>query len=400
MISTIATHPSSVLVEVVGDLEEVLVQFLVVLQSAGTPGTPNNASQTGGLFQSTGSGGGIFGTRSNTGTSPGGSFSTGGQTISQTGFGPPSFQNKTGGFGSSPPAFGTAPSFGGAPTFGGSPTFGSPGKVFGSASPTSGLDFPTSVAVDPQNGKMFWADAGISPKIEIAWMDGSKRKPLVTEQIRLPSGLTIDYARDHSLYWVDTKLNNIEVIRQDGSNRATILRGEKLHHPLSLDVFENNLYWTNRDLGEVVKQDKFGRGLAVVLVRNLINPTGVKTSEPPLHAPRICKCQNGYCEEDKNGDLYCNCFPEFRGQFCDIYIQRARVPALGNMAALLIPLTLLLVVLAAAAIYIVIRKRTFGKGTGLGGLTNSQSVSFRQGTNVEFCSPTFSSNGPPIGMKL
>lgn len=52
---------------------------------------------------------------------------------------------------------------------------------------------------------------------------------------------------------------------------------EKLHHPLSLDVFENNLYWTNRDLGEVVKQDKFGRGLAVVLVRNLINPTGVKS---------------------------------------------------------------------------------------------------------------------------
>lgn len=72
---------------------------------------------------------------------------------------------------------------------------------------------------------MFWADVGISPKIEIAWMNGSKRKPLVTEQIRLPSGLTIDYARDHSLYWVDTKLNNIEVIRQDGSNRATILRG-------------------------------------------------------------------------------------------------------------------------------------------------------------------------------
>ncbi|XP_075210660.1 uncharacterized protein LOC142318014 [Lycorma delicatula] len=123
------------------------------------------------------------------------------------------------------------------------------------------------------------------------------------------------------------------------------------------------------------------------------------SSEPPLHAPRICKCQNGYCEEDKNGDLYCNCFPEFRGQFCDIYIQRARVPALGNMAALLIPLTLLLVVLAAAAIYIVIRKRPFGKGTGLGGLTNSQSVSFRQGTNVEFGSPTFSSNGLPIGEK-
>lgn len=35
-----------------------------------------------------------------------------------------------------------------------------------------------------------------------------------------------------------------------------------------------------------------------------------------------------------------------------------------------------------------------GKGTGLGGLTNSQSVSFRQGTNVEFGGSAFPPNGP------
>lgn len=35
-----------------------------------------------------------------------------------------------------------------------------------------------------------------------------------------------------------------------------------------------------------------------------------------------------------------------------------------------------------------------GKGTGLGGLSNSQSVSFRQGTNVEFGTPAFATNGP------
>jgi hypothetical protein len=49
----------------------------------------------------------------------------------------------TGGFGGSPvfdrgaSGFGASPTFGGAPIFGGSPTFGSPGKVFGSTSPTS-----------------------------------------------------------------------------------------------------------------------------------------------------------------------------------------------------------------------------------------------------------------------
>lgn len=35
-----------------------------------------------------------------------------------------------------------------------------------------------------------------------------------------------------------------------------------------------------------------------------------------------------------------------------------------------------------------------GKGSGLGGLTNSQSVSFRQGTNVEFGASAFPPNGP------
>jgi hypothetical protein len=39
---------------------------------------------------------------------------------------------------------------------------------------------------------------------------------------------------DHALYWVDTKLNNIESIKYDGSNRKTILRGELLKHPISL----------------------------------------------------------------------------------------------------------------------------------------------------------------------
>ena len=40
----------------------------------------------------------------------------------------------------------------------------------------TGLEMPTSVAVDPEHGLMYWADAGNYPKIETAWMDGSKRR--------------------------------------------------------------------------------------------------------------------------------------------------------------------------------------------------------------------------------
>jgi low density lipoprotein-related protein 2 len=139
-----------------------------------------------------------------------------------------------------------------------------------------GLESPTSIVVDPQLGRMFWSDAGSAPKIEVSWMDGSKRRPLIIEGIRQPAGLAIDYSMDHALYWVDTKLNNIESIKYDGSNRKTILRGELLKHPISLDVFESDLYWITRDTGELIKQDKFGRGVPVVIQKDLLNPSGVK----------------------------------------------------------------------------------------------------------------------------
>lgn len=45
---------------------------------------------------------------------------------------------------------------------------------------------------------------------------------------------------------------------------------------MSLDLFENQLYWTSRETGELFKQDKFGRGVPVVIAKDLVNPFGVK----------------------------------------------------------------------------------------------------------------------------
>lgn len=141
---------------------------------------------------------------------------------------------------------------------------------------TVGIESPTSVVVDPQTGKMYWADAGSAPKIETAWMDGSQRRPLVTENVRHPTGLAIDMAMDHTIYWVDTKLNTIEMMRPDGSQRRTVLKGDMLKHPVSLDVFESSLFWVTRESGELVRQDKFGRGVPFYLSKDLVNPSAVK----------------------------------------------------------------------------------------------------------------------------
>ena len=44
------------------------------------------------------------------------------------------------------------------------------------------------MAVDPEEGVMFWSDVGSIPKIESAWMDGSKRRLLVGDKVRVYVG--------------------------------------------------------------------------------------------------------------------------------------------------------------------------------------------------------------------
>ncbi|KAI5717761.1 hypothetical protein M8J77_010754 [Diaphorina citri] len=313
------------------------------------------------------------------------------------------------------------------------------------------LESPSSIALDPTLGKMFWAETGASPRIESAWMDGSHRRSLVMTGVRHPTGLSVDAAMDHTLYWVDSKLNTIESVRHDGRNRQTILSGsDKLQHPISLDVFENNIYWLARDTGSLYKQDKFGRGVPVLISKDLVNPSGVKayhaqrynTSAPnpcsqspcshlclvipggyqcacpenatpklpgvaeircsaaverPRPLPRVCQCQNGgMCAESETGDLTCNCRQDFAGTFCENYTGVGQGLTLGR-SLLYIPTLLLLLALVSATVYYVWRKRPFGKT--MGSALSTQSVSFRQGTNVEFGAPAFN-NGASLGEPL
>jgi low density lipoprotein-related protein 2 len=101
-------------------------------------------------------------------------------------------------------------------------------------------------------------------------MDGTKRKTIVATGIGHPEALTIDFAMGHTLYWVDSKLNTLETMDHEGHKRHVLLRGGILRRPISVDVFENHIYWVNRDTGAVLQHDKFGRGVPVTIARNLV----------------------------------------------------------------------------------------------------------------------------------
>ena len=58
-----------------------------------------------------------------------------------------------------------------------------------------GVSKPVSLALDPQNGKLYWLDQGghkVPPKIGKANMDGSNPEILLTGNLSVPEFLTID----------------------------------------------------------------------------------------------------------------------------------------------------------------------------------------------------------------
>lgn len=81
---------------------------------------------------------------------------------------------------------------------------------------------PSSIAIDPFRGIMFWADwSDIFPakgRIDVAQMNGDNRKVFLEERIHWPAGLAIDYITKR-LYWIDRHLKSIQSIYYDGSDR-------------------------------------------------------------------------------------------------------------------------------------------------------------------------------------
>jgi len=90
---------------------------------------------------------------------------------------------------------------------------------------------------------MYWTDWGKDPKIERAALDGSHRIILVQTSVTWPNGLTIDYL-SRKIYWADAKLDKIEVMNLDGSNRRVVLN-DNVPHIFGLTVLGKHLYWTD-----------------------------------------------------------------------------------------------------------------------------------------------------------
>lgn len=84
---------------------------------------------------------------------------------------------------------------------------------------------------------MFWTNWGHEPKIERAGMDGNGRTVLVSSNLTLPNGLSVD-VKSSRLYWTDAGTQTIESATFDGLyRRVSSLKGKSYSIPICIIDF-------------------------------------------------------------------------------------------------------------------------------------------------------------------
>lgn len=113
-------------------------------------------------------------------------------------------------------------------------------------------------------------------------MDGTNRSVIINTKIYWPNGLTLDIATQR-VYFADSKLDFIDFCYYNGTGRQQVLAGSHyLLHPHSLTLFEDTLYWTDRQLNRVLSAHKF-RGNNLTVVSHLISqPLSIHVHHPSL----------------------------------------------------------------------------------------------------------------------
>ena len=113
------------------------------------------------------------------------------------------------------------------------------------------------------------------------------------------------------------------------------------------------------------------------------------------HQPLVCKCQNGgFCVDtgsSQSEEAPCLCPDSYVGAYCEHSKKFIGAGKSGSTAAVFVPIFLIIVVIVSAVALYVYYQRKRGEPKFVGGISNS--VSFRQGTNVEFEGPSFVEGG-------
>jgi hypothetical protein len=141
-----------------------------------------------------------------------------------------------------------------------------------------GVNSPTGVLVDAENGKIYWSEF-LTGKIRRANLDGTNIENLYSG-LSSPAGMALDTANS-KLYWTENPLflgtNRIRCAEMNGGGAIQDLVTTGTNDPvdMALDLKAGKIYWTDGNNGEIRRANLDGTN-AVVFLSGLTKPQGLE----------------------------------------------------------------------------------------------------------------------------
>jgi len=129
----------------------------------------------------------------------------------------------------------------------------------------------SGLAIDATNGKIYWSDS-VFVGILRADLDGTNLQPIVTG-LDTPQGIALDVAGG-KVYWTDEGTDRIQRANLDGSIVETLVLGLAAPHDIVLDVDAGHMYWTDFSQ-DVIKRAELNGGNQQTIVSGLSLPLGL-----------------------------------------------------------------------------------------------------------------------------
>ena len=176
------------------------------------------------------------------------------------------------------------------------------------------LGEPRAIAVAPSLGWMFWSDWNEKyPKVERSSLDGTERVTLVSDNLAWPNGIALDVDA-RRIYWCDAKTDKIEVANMDGSDRRVVL-SESLPHVFGLSLLGDYLYWTDWQRRSIDRAHKVTGNDRIVIVDQFPDLMGLKViNMHEIKGTSPCAYKNGGCSHlclNRPQDYICKCQIEY-----------------------------------------------------------------------------------------
>jgi low density lipoprotein-related protein 2 len=127
-------------------------------------------------------------------------------------------------------------------------------------------------------------------------MDGSNRTAIITTKIYWPNGLAIDLIRER-IYFADAHLDYIESCDYWGRMRTVLISNDlAMHHPHSLSLFEDQLFWLDRGHRQLIRTSRFNTRNKTTMLDVSVQALSVKVAHSTLQPIEDSPCLRANCE--------------------------------------------------------------------------------------------------------